>query len=239
MGVPDETEIHGAASDFPHTSWTVVLAAKNEGQLDDLIRRYWKPVYWLIRRRWNKSNEDAKDLTQEFFMRLVERNRLERVGPEHGRFRAYLSALLMNFLRNRHEAERAAKRGGGARLLSLDAGDETPPAFAEGQTPEEMLDRAWAWNIFQRATEHLRARYRTAGKEVFFDIFEAYELEDDPPSYKELASRYRLPASSVESHLRQARIAFERVLRSLVRETLADDADLEAELLHLGSVMGR
>jgi hypothetical protein len=145
----------------------------------------------------------------------------------------------MNFLCNQAEAERAQKRGGTSRIVSIDVGDEEVPIPASGLSPEEALDRVWARNIFDQATEKLRACYTAANKEIVFRIFEQHELQARPPSCKELAGRFGVSVTQVENHLKHARALFQRVLRSLVRETLSDDSDLDDELHFLGEALRR
>ncbi len=118
------TTIGGDETRFGATRWSLVLRAR-EGvangreSLEDLVRIYWKPVYAHVRRHWGKTNEDSKDLTQAFFADLLTRPFLARVTPEAGSFRTFLRRCLENFLRNRHDADRALKRGGGTDLLPL------------------------------------------------------------------------------------------------------------------------
>jgi len=111
-----ETEIGGGDRAFPSTSLSAL------GSTQDLIAQYWKPVYCVIRSSWAKSNEDAKDLTQEFFSRTVLEGDLARTfDPTRGSFRAFLKGALQNFMRNAARDASAQKRGGTVRTLRLDA----------------------------------------------------------------------------------------------------------------------
>lgn len=241
----DSTDLGGPSEAFPTTTWTRVLGAKKpdssdrRADLDLLIRLYWKPVYWYVRRRWGKSNDDSKDLTQAFFTTFLEKDRLANVGPERGRFRTYLRVVLENFLRNAEEAARAAKRGGGARICPLQPGDEEVPFAAGTLAPDQLFDKAWAFHVFREASEQLAANFRASGRETAWRLFERRDLADTPPTYEELARELGLTVHEVEHQLKQARASFAAILRERVRETLADGAELEDELRHLVDAIKR
>ncbi len=233
----------GFAGEFPKTAWTQVLKAKERDApefrdaIDRLVRAYWKPVYWVIRTHWSKSNEDAKDLTQDFFLGFLERDRLKNVGPEKGRFRTVVQVMLKNFLASSEAARRARKRGGTVHMFSLDGATEAPASHS-GLTVEELLDRTWAWTLWNGAQGELRERYRAAGKEVYFTVLERYDLAPAPPSREALALELGLSVHDVGNYLRHARSALKEILRERVRATLADEADLESELRFLGAALG-
>jgi RNA polymerase sigma-70 factor (ECF subfamily) len=233
----------GFPGEFPKTAWTQVLAAKERdapefrAALDRLVQAYWKPVYWVIRTHWSKSNEDAKDLTQDFFLGFLERDRLKNVGPEKGRFRTYVQVMLKNFLASQEAARRARKRGGGVHMFSMEGVAEAPVA-PSGLSGEELLDRTWAWTLFRAAQDDLRERYRAAGREIYFTVFEHYDLSDAPPAREVLAKELGLSVHDVGNYLRHARAAFKEILRERVRATLADEGDLENELRFLGEALG-
>ncbi len=237
------TEMGGSNAAFPSTMWTQVLAARDRAagdfreKLDAVIRLYWKPVYWTLRTRWKRSNDEAKDLTQAFFASFLEKDRLANVGPEKGRFRTFLRVVLDNFMRNELEAANAVKRGGRAEIVSISAGDEDVPIPADQLRPDEIFDRAWAAHVFRATVDELRDHYRAAGREVTFTIFDRYALGRTPPPYPELAKEFGIGVHEVENHLKHAKNTFAKLLRARVRETLADDASLEEELRALGDLM--
>jgi RNA polymerase sigma-70 factor (ECF subfamily) len=236
------TEIGGPGAAFPSTLWTEILEARNRDatgfreRLDALVRRYWKPVYWTLRTRWNRSNEEAKDLTQSFFASFLEKDRLSNVGPEKGRFRTFLRVVLDNFMRNELEAAAALKRGGGAAPLPLDALEEMP-VQSPAPRPEEAFDRAWAVHVFREAMRDVEAEHRRAGRERQFRVFERHSLDREPPTYAALAAEFGFTVHEVENALKQSRAALAKALRARVRETLADDASVEDELRVLGEAL--
>lgn len=237
------TEMGGSNPAYPSTLWTAVLKARDRNaagfrdNLGRLIRAYWKPVYWTLRTRWGQPNDQAKDLCQAFFASFLEKDRLSGVSPDKGRFRTFLRVVLDNFMRNELEAAQALKRGGEARIFSIDAADEEVPIPAETLRPEEIFDRAWAIHVFQVAVGEMKSLYLASGREIPFRLFERHELEPDPPSASKLAEEFNLPAHEVENRLKQARTDLARLLRERIRETLTDGARLEDELRTLKDAM--
>ncbi len=234
------TDMGGDDRSFPETAWTTVLAVRERGEgfresLERLVARYWKPVYWVLRRYRGRTNEEAKDLTQDFFALFLEKDLLAGVGPERGRFRTYVQVVLRNFDANSARAARAAKRGGGV-MASLDPG--ACPVEDPG-SPEELLDRAWAREVFDQAVAELKKRYEAVGREAYFEVFARRELEAEPPSYARLGAELGLTEDQVDNYLRHARSALREILRERVRETVSSEKDLEAELLVLAAALGR
>ena len=228
----------GGPREFPQTTWGLVSrlsAAHPERQagLEALCRRYWRPIYGYVRRGWRKSNDEAKDLTQAFFLDLVEGHVLEKFRPEAGSFRAFLKGVLRNYVRNHEQALRRLKRGGGARPLPLDevfAGAADVLA-ADGATPEEAFDHAWVDQLIEEATERTRERLVAAGHELRFRAFEAYELAPagSQPTYADVAAQLGVKAGDVRNYLFAVREALRTEIRAALRETVATTAQLEAE----------
>jgi len=165
--VVTETSIGGPGGALPETLWTEVLSARGtdperaRAALSRLIERYWKPVYFFVRRR-GAAVERAKDRTQAFFLDLLERSALDRVDPARGRFRSWLLTCLRNFLADQADHDGAAKRGGGAALFSLE-GAETEylrDLPGEGPGPEEVFHRKWAMDLLREAVEALDPKWR-------------------------------------------------------------------------------
>ena len=156
MGYGD-TELGGKGQEFPQTTWGLVSRVRKEHAqrqqgLDDLCVRYWKPIYGYVRRAWRKSNEDAKDLTQAFFMWLVDGEVLKKYDPGQGSFRFYLKGLLRGYVSNHEQALRRLKRGGEARHLDIfDDMANLSEAIADERTesPEDAFDRAWVDELIE------------------------------------------------------------------------------------------
>ena len=150
-------------SDFPTTRWTLVVAADDlhrkeaRSALVSLCEGYWYPLYGYVRRHGYPADQ-AQDLTQEFFIRVLEGCYLERADPEKGRFRAFLLTTMKFFLPDEADRNRAQKRGGGSMLsLEMSCGEERylrKPAHDE--TPERTFERRWALSVLDRVVEKLR-----------------------------------------------------------------------------------
>ena len=160
--------------------------------LAELCNAYWYPLYAYIRRR-GYDPEQARDLTQDFFARLLEKGLLAEADPARGRFRAFLRTVCADFLANRRDREQARKRGGGRAILPID------PADAEGRyaleladelTPERIFDRSWALTLLGRVLDQLGREYDEAGKAATFEALRGM-LDGDPeaPSYAAVAAR--------------------------------------------------
>lgn len=224
------TDLGGPARAFPNTRWSAVLAAAGDAAdplrreaLQALLSEYWKPVYATIRRAWGKSNEDAKDLTQEFLARLLESGFFEEVDPAKGSFRAYVRAALRRFLAKAHRDERRMKRGGGGVALPLDGLEGyDPPTARAGESPEAYLDRVWLGSIMARALEGLEAGQR--------ELLGRYDMADPRPTYAELARELEIPETDVTDRLHQARKRYRKAVLALVAETVGSSAEAEREL---------
>jgi RNA polymerase sigma factor (sigma-70 family) len=195
---------------------------------------YWKPVYALIRHEWNKGNEEAKDLTQEFFTTvLVERGLVGKYAPERGSFRAYLKAALRNFMRDDARAAGCAKRGGGFVGLAVDDADLAgllPPA--KGQTPEALFDAAWKSEVFAQAVGAVERRLKEEGEQACFEAFRRYDLEPgaEEPTYAQVGEAMGLGVDTVKNLLTRARRAFREAVLEIVAETVDNDADYDREI---------
>lgn len=232
-----ETQLGGPARDFPVTSWSLIAGMNDSSTgtrrqaLESLCARYWKPVYQYVRRAWSKSSEDAKDLTQAFFMQILEGDALRRYAPERGGFRTYLKVLLRGFAADQHDAMTALKRGGGAKLLTLDA-EESPlrDLVPDGQatTPEQLFDRSWKKEVLERAVERTRQWFVSAGRERQFKAFEAYDLEQGR-TYAEVAQALGMSESDVRNHLFAVRERLRGEIRAELSQTVAAPGELEEE----------
>jgi RNA polymerase sigma factor (sigma-70 family) len=161
---------------FVTTHWSVVLTAGRTGTershaaLEQLCRNYWQPLYAYVRRAGH-SREEAEDLTQEFFARLLAQNTVARADPVRGRFRSFLLATLKHFLANEWGKAHARKRGGGAQVLSLQFDTAEPfcaQPIAPGDTPDRAYDRQWALALLDVVLGRLRREYRDSGREKLF-----------------------------------------------------------------------
>jgi RNA polymerase sigma-70 factor (ECF subfamily) len=232
-----------AAGQFVTTRWTQVVSAGRASDstharaaLEQLCQTYWYPIYAFVRRQGHAPH-DAQDLTQEFFARLLERNALGAADRERGRFRSFLLATLKNFLRDEWDKLRAQKRGGGQAVISLEGGDaESRYALepADTLTADRIFERRWAMLLLDGAVERLRAEHESAGKLAQFEALKASlagSRESQP--YSELASQLGLSEGAVKVAVHRLRQRYREVIRAEIAETVAGEAEVEAELKHL------
>jgi len=173
---PEMMGVTGRDPDFSDTRWILVRDAgqrdspRSDTALAELCQRYWYPLYVYVR-RVGYGPEDAQDLTQEFFARLMEKNYLDAADPEKGRFRTFLLIALKRFLANEWDRSHRQKRGGGQRIQSFSEGDtefryRSEPVDA--MTPEKAFERQWALALLEQVSARLEAEMAAAGKALIF-----------------------------------------------------------------------
>jgi len=229
-----------APARFPTTRWSVVLAAGGAGTpdaraaLEELCQAYWYPLYALARRRGRPSPE-AEDAVQGFFARLLARDAFERADPDKGRFRSYLRAAFCNHLKGLAARESAAKRGGGASVVSLDVRDAERRVGLEPaheRSPEHAFERDWALSILHGALETVRAGYAGRGQAALFEALEAHLVPGAAPaSQAELARALAMREGAVRVAIHRLRRRFRDALVDAVAQTIEDRPEaLEEEL---------
>jgi RNA polymerase sigma factor (sigma-70 family) len=219
-----DTAIGGPHGHFPSTRLSLLEAATagvpNEA-LDRVVALYWKPVYRFVRLKFGKNNEDAKDLTQSFFTRAIERDFFARFDPAKASFRTYLRMAVERFAANQHAAATRQKRGGDIRFEPLEE------QVAAAESPKQVFEREWQRQLFALALDDLREYCEGSGKQLQFQVFEAYDLAvGDRPSYAGLATGHGISETSVTNYLAWAR----RLLRGFVMERLRGVTSGEREL---------
>src|SRR5262244_3099973 len=170
-------------SQFPTTRWTLVVAAGNPEQketrsaLASLCENYWYPLYAYLRRRGYPADE-AQDLTQEFFIRVLEGRYLDRADPERGRFRSFILTSLKFFVADEEDRHRASKRGGGMVVsLEFSSGEERYQREpAHNETPERIFERRWAFSVLDRVVERLRGEFVQHGRPEHFERLKVFLL---------------------------------------------------------------
>ena len=232
---------------FATTHWSVVLAAgqgdtpQSAAALERLCRTYWYPLYAYIRRQ-GYSPEDAQDLTQEFFARLLARDSLAQVGPQKGKFRSFLLAALRHLLSDQRDLARAVKRGGGAEVFSLDA-LEAEARYrlepVERLDAEKLYERRWAMTLLEQALNRLRDESAVAGKAKLFEALRSLVAGESDVTCGEAASELGLSESAVRSALHRLRERYRALVREEIAHTVADPAEIEAEIRHLIMVLSQ
>lgn len=228
------------------THWSVVRAAGRSDttralhSLEQLCRAYWYPLYVYLRRR-GYGPEDAEDLTQEFFARLLHSNFLATANREQGRFRSFLLAALNHFVADEWDRQCARKRGGGQRLIPLEA--ETAETRyrlepADDLTPEKVYEQRWARTVLTNVIDQLRQEYEREGKSALFaDLKSCLVKARAAVPYADLARRLNLSEGSLRVSVHRMRQRYRELLRANIAHTVADPAEAEEELRYLLRVL--
>jgi len=236
-----------AARAFPRTRWSVVLAARQRAPesavaLETICRAYWYPLYAFVRRS-GCSPEDAEDLTQEFFCRLLERRWLDAADRQKGRLRTFLIVAMKRFMAKEWRRAAAQRRGGGQSQVSLNTtiaesryAAAPPPSLAA----EAVFDREWALTLLGLTLERLRAEFAAAGKPGDFEALKGC-LTHARGAIDYAAAAERLGASQGAARVAVHRLRkrFREVYREEISQTLADGTDLDAEMRHLAAALGQ
>lgn len=234
------------ASDFPTTRWTLVVAAADpqrkeaRSALVSLCESYWYPLYAYVRRRGYLPDK-AQDLTQEFFIRVLEGRYLDRADPEKGRFRAFVLTSLKFFLADEGDRERAQKRGGGAALpLEFSSGEERyerEPAHDE--TPERIFERRWALSVLDRVVERLRIEFVHHGRPEHFERLKVFLLGHSDAPYAALAREMNTSEGALKVAIHRLRKRYRELFRQEIADTVAGPAEVESELRFLAACLTR
>ncbi len=236
----EDTGIGGSRSRFPTTRHSAIVAARSDDAqersraLEVIVGAYWKPVYKYIRIQWRKSNEDAKDLTQNFFTRILEKEILQNFDPARAKFRTYLRTCLDGYLANEHKAAGRQKRGGDALILSLDyesaEGELKNVDIADPQNTEEYFEKEWVRSFFEYCLKELEKNLAGRGKMVHFQLFERYHMEGgDDLTYETLAREFKLSPSNVTNYLAASRREFRKIILERLRQLTVTDEEYSRE----------
>jgi RNA polymerase sigma factor (sigma-70 family) len=224
---------------FEITQWTVVqhagFGASPEAQaaLEALCRAYWQPLYCYIRRRGH-THEDAKDLTQSFFARLLDKNYLAAVDRRKGKFRNFLLASLEHFLANYWRDARAQKRGGGATFVSFDETFDqnfSDDAADVGYDADRVFEQQWAMAVLNQVLSRLRDEFtQKHGPGVFEDIKPALICEQTEASYAQIAARHNSTEAAIKMTVKRLRERYGQLLIAELANTVSTPDEIEDEL---------
>jgi RNA polymerase sigma-70 factor (ECF subfamily) len=231
---------------FATTSWTQVLAAReapsteSRQALEGLCQAYWYPLYAFVRRQGN-GPEESRDLTQGYFAQLLEKGYLEDFDPSLGRFRVFLKASVKNFLSKERDKAHAWKRGGHARIVSLDA-DEVEGRYryepVERLTPEEIFERRWALTLLERVLGKLRQEFDEADRGQEFEKLKGYLTgEESKVLYRDVAEELGSSEAAVRTSVHRLRQRFGKLLRQEIAETVSSPNEIDDEMRHLLQVI--
>jgi RNA polymerase sigma factor (sigma-70 family) len=241
---PDHDSPPGDVGRFRTTRWTAVLlsaqsqAPGSQEALAELCRTYWYPLYAFVRGR-GSSPEDAQDLTQGFFLHLLDHKALSQVSPLKGKFRSFLVASLQNYLLNEADSARCLKRGGNRELVPLDAKlaeDRYRQGPVDFLTAEKIFDARWAMTLLDEAMGQLREECAAQGKT---STFETLKPLLDPVnskaalSYEQAASALQVSVGSIKTLIHRLRKQYASLLREEVARTVCDPGEVDEEIRYL------
>jgi RNA polymerase sigma-70 factor (ECF subfamily) len=213
-----------AAADRDAPDWRQAMAG--------LCMCYWQPIYTFIRLQ-GFAREEAEDLTQGFFTKLLEKDFLKPVDREKGSFRSYLLACLRHFLSNERDRGRAQKRGAG-RVISLDYhGAETRyrREASDNCTPERIYERQWALTVLQEVLDRLETEWRESGRSRYFEKLKVFlSGEDRPARYAEVARQLEMGLSAVKVAVHRLRRRYREVLREEIGRLVGDPGAVDDEI---------
>ncbi len=231
---------------FGTTKWSMVLAARDRQDPDShealasLCETYWFPLYVFVRRQ-GRDHEDALDLTQGYFLMLLEKEFLKDVRPEAGKFRSFLLASMKHFLSHEREKAQAAKRGGGKRPVSLDAAAAEKRFDLEpmhDHTPDRAYEKQWALTVLDRVHGRLRQEFLDQGKIDEYNQLSPYLAGDRPGrSYRDVAAALKTTEAAVKMGVLRLRRRFGKLLREEIADTVHDEGEIGGEIKHLLSVI--
>jgi RNA polymerase sigma factor (sigma-70 family) len=226
---------------FPTTRRSMVAAlASGDAEertraFDTLVAVYWRPVYKYLRVRVARTREDAEDRTQSFFARAFEKDSLAGYDPARASFRTFLRLLLDRHASNESKSEGRLKRGGGATHLDFDEAegeidrDAVSASAAPPETPEEYFHREWVRSAFALAVDRLRSACGSSGRESNFALFQAYDLDGEKVSYRDLGTRLGLSETIVTNRLASVRRQFREIVLATLAEITATESEFRAE----------
>ncbi|MBM3844752.1 MAG: sigma-70 family RNA polymerase sigma factor [Verrucomicrobia bacterium] len=231
---------------FVTTRWTLVLtagrrsSAESDRALGELCQTYWYPLYAYVRRH-GRTKEDAEDMVQAFFARFLEKNYLEGLSAERGKFRAFLLASLKHFLANEWDKLQRQKRGGGIAHLSLDwtgADERFHPDPSDSSSPDKAFDREWALALLERVIVRLRDECAVAGKTALFEQSKGYLMIGGAAiPYPEAAKALGVDEGAVRVAVHRLRKRYRELLRDEIAQTLDDPGQVAEELRSLQAVL--
>lgn len=231
---------------FATTCWTQILAAGGNdssvarASLEQLCGAYWYPLYAFARQS-GQNPENAKDLTQGFFCRLLEKNYLAQADREKGRFRTFMLSAFKHFMAKEWRREQAIKRGGDREFISID-GDEAEHRYGadlrEDLTPDRIFERKWAITILDRTLTALREEYHQSGREAVFEQLKEIITTGTPERpHAEIAATLGLKPGAVKVAAHRLRQRYRETLRKEIAQTVGSEDEIDEELNNLTLVL--
>lgn len=229
--------------EFATTHWSLVVSSREDdsdirrASLGELCETYWYPLFAYLRRKGHQPDQSA-DYVQSFFVELIDKDFLEAVSPEKGRFRWFLMSAIKRYVSKELEKQSAKKRGGGRQLFSLDVDDaeqryQLEPV--EGWTAEKLFDRRWAMAVLQQALKELSDHHEAKGK---LELYNALNqtltgMQMSQQQYEEIGAQFRMTPGAVKVAAMRLRDKYRRTLQDIVAQTVVENDRIDDELEEL------
>ncbi|MEN6557833.1 MAG: sigma-70 family RNA polymerase sigma factor [Thermoguttaceae bacterium] len=227
---------------FATTHWSLVVRAgagrspEARRSLAILCENYWFPLYVFVRRS-GRSAQDAQDLTQEFFVRLLDKHFLAAADANKGRFRTFLITAIKHFMANQYDRLRAQKRGGLQQFVSLDALDGFENRYgrelADTRTPERIFEQQWALTMLSQVLTRLQTEMAARGKAALFDALKGHLTGGQAVGYATTAGKLGMTEGAVRVAAHRLRQRYRELLRDEIAQTVASSEDVEEEIRYL------
>jgi len=215
-------------------------SAESMQALEELCRRYWRPLYAYVRRQGH-TPEDAQDLTQAFFERFLRQEYVSLADPNRGKFRTFLMRSMEHFLINEWAKERALKRGGEYRIVSLQEQEAEERYLSErsgNSTPAQIFEKRWALTLLDQVLARLRAEFSSPDKQALFEALKGSVLgEEAEASYQQIGLKLGMAEGAVKIAVHRMRQRYRELLRAEVAHTVQTTAEVDEELKHLAAVL--
>ena len=225
---------------FMTTHWSLILDGRQQPQqaqeaLVEICERYRQPVFGYLRQH-GYGADDAEDLTQEFFTRLVQQRWDARADPSRGRFRTFLLTALQRFLSNELAQRKTSKRGGALQRVDIDDAQLEAPSE---QSPEQAFNRAWVMTLMAQAVARLEQEARAAGREALYRQLEPYLIEPpDDADYASLAASLGMRTNTIAVHVHRLRRRLRELMREELLQTVSSADEVETEMSALREIVG-
>ena len=238
----------GGGHRFATTQWSLVVAAGQRGSVDAeaalarLCALYWYPVFAFVRRQ-AESVDDAQDLTQGFFTRLIEKGDLSDADRSRGRFRTFLLTSCQHYLSNERDRSNTVKRGGGRAAIPIDlaaAEGRYQRALSDEQTPESLYDRQWCLTLLDCTLDSLRDEYAANGDEHLFTRLRGFlTMDDQAGTHADAARDLDMTPGAVKVAVHRLRRRYRDALRRHVAETVESPQQIDDEMRFLLEILSR
>ena len=231
---------------FSSTHWSVVLAAgdatdeRSQRALEKICKSYWYPIYAFVRREGNRE-EEARDLTQEFFTLLLQKQLVSEADQMRGKFRNFLLKTLKNFLVDQNRRRQAAKRGGKEIHVSIDMEDAEHRYSSEprqDETPESLYQRKWAKAVLSQVMEILQNDYVKAGQSDRFALFIKYLSGSKGGStHSQVAEKIGMTEVAFKTAFHRFKLRYLQVLRDEVKKQVLESSEVDDEIKFIMSAL--